>query len=55
MPAPLRKKKRLRKYFLPINNSTLKAIIKMLLNIQKKINVRVSRERTMALLPKNTY
>jgi len=53
MPAPPRKKKRLRKYPLPINNSALKAIIKTLLNIQKGINVRVSRERTVALLFKN--
>jgi len=53
MPAPFRKKKRLRKYFLPINNLILKAIIKTLLNMQKKISVRVSRKRTVALLPKN--
>jgi len=33
MPTPSRKKKRLRKYFLLINNSVLKAIIKTLLNI----------------------
>jgi len=53
MPAPPRKKKRLRKYPLPVNNLTLKAIIKTLPNVQKKINARVSRERTVALLLKN--
>jgi len=53
MPAPFRKKERLRKYPLLINNLILKAIIETLLNIQKKVNVRVSRERTVALLPKN--
>jgi len=53
MPAPFRKKERLRKYPLPVNNSVLKVIIKTLLNMQKKVNVRVSRERTVALLFKN--
>ena len=53
MPTPSRKKKRLRKYFLLINNSVLKAIIKTLLNMQKKVSARVSRERTVALLLKN--
>jgi len=53
MPASFRKKKRLRKYFLPVNNSVLKAIIKTLPNIQKGISVRVSRERTVALLFKS--
>jgi len=52
MPALFRKKKRLRKYPLPVNNSVLKAIIKTLLNIQKEISVRVSRERTVTLLLK---
>jgi len=36
MPAPFRKRKRLRKYPLPVNNSALKAIIKTLPDIQKK-------------------
>jgi len=53
MPAPFRKKERLRKYPLFVNNSALKAIIKTLPNIQKEISARVSRERTVALLPKN--
>jgi len=53
MPAPSRKKKRLRKYPLFINNSALKTIIKTLPNIQKKINARILRERTVTLLPKN--
>jgi len=53
MPAPPRKRKRLQKYPLPVNNSALKAIIKTLSNIQKEISVRVSRERTVALLPKS--
>jgi len=52
MPAPPRKRERLQKYPLPVNNSVLKAIIKTLLNIQKKVNARVSRELTVALLPK---
>jgi len=52
MPAPSRKRKRLRKYPLLINDLALKAIIKTLLNMQKEISVRVSRERTVALLPK---
>jgi len=33
MLTPPRKKKRLQKYPLPVNNSVLKAIIKTLLNI----------------------
>jgi len=53
MPAPFYKRERLRKYFLFINNLVLKTIIKTLLNIQKKVSVRVSREQTVALLPKN--
>jgi len=53
MPAPSRKKERLRKYPLPVNNSALKAIIKTLPNIQKRISARVSRERTVTLLPKS--
>jgi len=52
MPAPFRKRGRLRKYPLPVNDSALKAIIKTLLNMQKKVSVRVSRERTVALLLK---
>jgi len=53
MLAPFRKRERLRKYPLFINNSALKAIIKTLLNIQKKVSVRVSRERTVVLLFKS--
>jgi len=53
MPTPFYKKKRLRKYPLPVNNSALKAIIKTLPNMQKKVSARVSRERTVALLLKN--
>jgi len=53
IPAPPRKRERLQKYSLPVNNSVLKAIIKTLLNIQKEVNVRVSRKRTVALLFKN--
>jgi len=53
IPAPPRKKKRLRKYPLPVNNLALKAIIKTLPDIQKKVSARVSRERTVALLPKS--
>jgi len=53
MPASFRKKERLQKYPLPINNSVLKVIIKTLLNIQKKVSVRVSRERTITLLSKS--
>jgi len=53
MPAPFRKKKRSRKYPLPVNNSALKAIIKTLPNMQKEINARVSRKQTVALLLKS--
>jgi len=53
IPAPPRKKERLRKYPLPVNDSALKAIIKTLPDMQKGISARVSRERTVILLPKS--
>jgi len=53
IPAPPRKKERLQKYSLPVDNSVLKAIIKTLPNMQKEISARVSRERTVTLLPKS--